>query len=156
MASTSNRDNSGGGPPGQALVWRVWLPRRRPLLSVAVAMLVVVLTAGIAVTHEGLFYPLLTFLVLAAAVSGHYAPIWFRLDGEGVHVASIWGHRTKPWCNLKTYWPNDQDGVAVSASVQRGPLTRASDLYLYFAGNREEVLRYLVYHLSPAQSSDHS
>jgi len=136
---------------GQVLSWRVWLPRRRPLLSVTVAVFVVVMTTAVAVIYGGPFYPLLTAVMLTAAVSAHYAPVHFILDSEGVTIASLWGARKKLWSNLKTYWPNGEDGVAVSSNERRSLLTSARDLYLYIEGNRVEVLEYLSRHLSPAK-----
>ena len=153
MANISSPDKLANSSSEQALDWRVWLPRRRPLRSAGVALLVLMLTVAAALIFDNLFYPLLTVVVLSAAVSGHYVPLHFRLDAAGVTVASLWGRRTKPWEKLKFYWPNGEDGVTVSPSVHRGPLTAARDFYLHFAGNREEVLRYLARHLAPAKKS---
>ncbi len=135
----------------QVLSWRVWLPRRRPLLSVTVAVFVVVMTTAVAVIYGGHFYPLLTAVLLTAAVSAHYAPVRFTLDREGITVASFWGARKKLWSNLRTYWPNGEDEVAVSSNERRSRLTSARDLYLYIEGNRVEVLEYLSRYLSPAK-----
>ncbi len=154
MVSTQDQSktNSSGD---QVLSWRVWLPRRRPLLSVTVAVFVVVLTAGVAVIYGGPFYPLLTAVVLIAAVSAYYVPVRFTLDREGITIASLWGARNKPWSNLKTYWPNGENGVAVSSSERRSFLTSARDLYLYLDGNRAEVLQHLSRHLSPAKRDEY-
>ncbi len=153
MASISSPDKLPNSSSEQALDWRVWLPRRRPLLSVGVALLVAALTVAAAVIFDSPFYAVLTIVVLTAAVSSHYVPLCFRLDSDGLTVASFWGQRTKPWDKLRTYWPNGEDGVTVSPSVHRGPLTAAPAFYLHFAGNREEVLRYLARHLSPAKKN---
>ncbi|MCK4323338.1 MAG: hypothetical protein KAW89_02320 [Armatimonadetes bacterium] len=155
MASTQGHSKTNDSS-GQVLSWRVWLPRRRPLLSVTVAALVVVLTTAVAVIYGGPFYPLLTAVVLTAAVSAHYAPVRFTLDSEGITVASFWGARQKLWSNLKTYWPNRDDAVSVSASERRSLLTSARDLYLYIEGNRAEVLEYLSRHLSPAKRDEYA
>ncbi len=152
MQNQSKTNDSGD----RVLSWRVWLPRRRPLLSVTVAVLVVVLTTAVAVIYGGHFYPLLTALLLTAAVSAHYAPVHFTLDREGITVASLWGARKKLWSNLRTYWPNGEDGVAVSSSECRSPLTSARDLYLYLDGNTAEVLQYLSRHLSPTKRDEHA
>ena len=155
MASTQDQSiTSDSG--GQVLSWRVWLPRRRPLLSVTVAVFIVVLTTAVAVIYGGHFYPLLTAVLLTAAVSAHYAPVRFILDSEGITVASLWGARKKLWGNLRTYWPNGEDGVAVSSSESRNLLTSARDLYLYIQDNRAEVLEYLSRHLSPAKRDEHA
>ncbi len=153
MVNTEGLNKAEESSSEHALNWRVWLPQRRPLLSVGVAILVVALTVAAAVIFDSPFYGMLTIVVLTAAVSGHYVPLDFRLGSDGVTVASFWGRRTKPWGKLKTYWPNGEDGVTVSPSVHRGPLAAARDFYLHFAGNREEVLRYLARHLSPAKKS---
>ena len=152
MQDQSKTNDSGD----QVLSWRVWLPRRRPLLSVTVAVFVVVLTTAVAVIYGGPFYPLLTAVMLTAAVSAHYAPVHFILDSEGITVASFWGARKKLWSNLKTYWPNGEDGVAVSSSECRSLLTSARDLHLYLQGNRAEVLEYLSRHLSPAKRDEYA
>ena len=153
MVNTESPNKPEESSSEQALNWRVWLPQRRPLLSVGVALLVVALTVTAAVIFDSPFYAMLTIVVLTAAVSSHYVPLDFRLDSDGVTVASFWGRRTKPWGKLKTYWPNGEDGVAVSPSVHRGLLAAARDFYLHFAGNREEVLRYLARCLSPVKKS---
>jgi len=139
----------------QVLSWRLWLPRRRPLLSVTAAVFVVVLTTAVAVIYGGPFYPLLTAVVLTAAVSAHYVPVRFTLDREGITVASLWGARKKLWNNLKTYWPNGEDGVVVSSNERRSLLTSAHNLYLYLEGNRAEVLEYLSRYLSPAKRDEY-
>jgi len=154
MASTQDQIITNDSS-GQVLSWRVWLPRRRPLLSVTVAVFVVVLTTAVAVIYGGAFYPLLTAVLLTAAVSAHYAPVRFTLDSEGITVASLWGARKKLWSNLKTYWPNGEDGMAVSSNERRSRLTSARDLYLYFEGNRAEVLEYLSRYLSPAKRDEY-
>ncbi len=153
MASTNSQGQPDQSSPEQPLTWRVWLPRKRPLLSVVVTLVVVGLVVGVAYTYGGVFYPVLALLVLVAAISGHYMPSKFTLDAEGVTVASVWGRRTKPWENLKTYWPNGDHGVTVSPTVRPGPLTLARDIYLHYEDNREEVLRYLARHLSPGKTS---
>ncbi len=155
MASTQDQSETNDSGD-QVLSWRLWLPRRRPLLSVTVAVFVVVLTTAVAVIYGGPFYPLLTAVLLTAAISAHYAPVRFTLDSEGVTIASLWGARKKLWSNLKTYWPNGEDGVSVSASERRGFLSSASDLYLYLEGNRAEVLEYLSRHLSPAKRDEYA
>jgi len=121
-----------------------------------VAVFVVVLTTAVAVIYGGHFYPLLTAAVLTAAVSAHYTPVRFTLDSEGITVASLWGARNKPWSNLKTYWPNGEDGVAVSSSEYRSLLISAHDLYLYIEGNRAEVLEHLSCYLSPAKKDEYA
>ena len=154
MASTQDQSKTNDSD-GQVMSWRVWLPRRRPLLSVIVAVFVVVLTTAVAVIYGGHFYPLLTAVLLTAAVSAHYAPVRFILDSEGITVTSLWGARKKLWSNLKTYWPNAEDGVVVSSNERRSLLTSAHNLYLYLEGNRAEVLEYLSRHLSPAKRDEY-
>ncbi len=153
MATTQSQGQPQQSSPEQALTWRVWLPRRRPLLSAGVALFIVALTVATALLSDSPFYPVLVLIVLSAAVSGHYVPFRFTLDSEGVTVASMWGRRTKPWDKLKTYWPSGDDCVTVSPSVHRGPLTAARDIYLYSGDNRAEVLQYLTWYLSPAKKS---
>ncbi len=155
MASTQDQSKTNDSGD-EVLSWRLWLPRRRPLLSVTVAVFVVVLTTAVAVIYGGAFYPLLTAVLLTAAVSAHYAPVRFTLDSEGITVASLWGARKKLWSNLKTYWPNGEDGVSVSARERRGLLSSAADLYLYLEGNRAEVLEYLSRHLSPTKRDEYA
>ena len=154
--STEDQSKMNYANDGQVLSWRVWLPHRRPLLSVTVAVFVVVLTTAVAVIYGGPFYPLLTAVVLIAAVSAHYAPVRFTLDGEGITVASLWGARKKPWSNLKTYWPNGDDAVSVSASGRRSLLSSACDLYLHLDGNSAEVLEHLSRYLSPAKKDKYA
>ena len=154
MASTQDQRKANDSGD-QVLSWRVWLPRRQPLLSVTVAVFVVVLTTAVAVVYGGPFHPLLTAVMLMAAVSAHYAPVRFIIDSEGITVASLWGARKKLWKSLKTYWPNGSDGVVVSSNERRSLLTSARDLYLYIEGNRAEVLRYLSRHLSPAKRDEY-
>lgn len=151
MASTQDHSKPKGGSSDQVLTWRVWLPRRRPLLSVGIALFVVALPVAVAYFYDSRFYPLLTLLVLVAAVSSHYVPIYFQLDAEGITVMSIWGRRIKPWAKIKTYYPNGDDGVSVSPAASRGLLAVSRDIYLYFEDNREAVLRYLTRYLSPAK-----
>ena len=155
MASTKNQDKTEKSASDQVLTWRVWLPRKRPVLSIVIALIIIALTTAVALIYRHPFYPLLTAVVLAAAVSGHYVPFRFTLNCEGVTIENIWGRRTKPWDKLKTYWPNGNDGVAVNPSDDRGPLAAVRDLYLYFAGNQDEVLRYLARHLSPVKKSEY-
>jgi len=154
--STKNPNSIDGDSTEQVITWRVWPPRRRPLLSVTVAVFVVVLTAAVAAMYSSPFYPLLTAVVLIAAISAHYAPMRFTLDSEGITVASLWGARKKLWSNLKTYWPNGEDGVAVSSSECRNLLTSARDLYLYLDDNRSEVLEHLSCYLSPAKKDENA
>ncbi len=152
----STQDQSKTNDSGdQVLSWRVWLPRRRPLLSVTVAVFIVVLTTAVAVIYGGPFYPLLTAVVLTAAVSAHYASVHFIIDSEGITVASFWGTRKKLWSNLRTYWPHGDDGVAVSSSECRSLLNSVSDLYLYLDDNTAEVLQYLSRYLSPAKRDEY-
>ncbi len=155
MANTQDQSKTNDSG-GQVLSWRVWLPRRRPLLSVTVAVFVVVLTTAVAAIYGGPFYPLLTAVLLTAAVSAHYAPVRFTLDGEGITVASLWGAHKKPWSNLKTYWPNGDDAVSVSASGRRSLLSSACDLYLHLDGNSAEVLEHLSRYLSPAKKDKYA
>ncbi len=129
------------------LCWRTWSAGRHPLVAAVVAIFVLALTVGVYFAFDSPMYPVLTLLVLGAALSPYYLPVRFTLDDQGLTVSSLLGHRQKLWSAFSAYFPNGKDGVLVSPIARRGLVSATRGIYLPYANNREAVLEYLGRHL---------
>ena len=129
------------------LCWRTWSAGRHPLVAAVAAIFVLGLTAGVYFAFGSPMYPVLTLLVLGAALSPYYLPARFTLDNEGLTVSSLLGHRQKLWSAFSAYFPNGEDGVLVSPIARQGLVSATRGIYLPYANNREAVLEYLARHL---------
>ena len=136
------------------LGWSAWPAARKPVVAVVVAMFVLGLVIGVYFAYGNAIYPVMTFVVLGAAMCPYYLPTRFALDQEGITVSSLLGKRKKLWRGLITYFPDGDGGVLVSPLAHRGLLSRGRGIYLPYAGNRDRVLTYLCKHLPEGQVAE--
>jgi hypothetical protein len=86
------------------------------------------------------------FAILFLSLSAYFLPTRYRIDGDGVEVATAFGRTSRPWSGLATY-------VADARGVSLSPYRRASwlDAYrgvrLLSQGNRGDVLGAVAAHL---------
>lgn len=129
------------------LEWRVHLLRRAPRKAVAVclAILAVGVVAYFSVQH--LLFALAAMLLLAGALSDFLFPIRFRLTRRDVASYNLLSIRKLPWERVRRVYEMP-DGVKLSPLRRPSRLEAFRGVYLWFDGNRDEVLT-VIHKLMP-------
>ena len=122
--------------------WQVWPARERPLLSIGLIVLLIVVWVGVEVIYREVIWVFLAVVLLLGTVAPFFVITRYRLDEEGVSVQRYFATTRKRWAELRSYYP-DQNGVLVSPFSRPSRLENFRGLYLRFGGNREAVLNVL-------------
>lgn len=128
--------------PTSELEWQVWPARERPLLSIGLIVLLIVVWVGVGVIYREVIWVFLAVVLLLGAVAPFFVITRYRLDEEGVSTQRYFATTRKRWAELRSYYP-DQNGVLVSPFSRPSRLENFRGLYLRFGGNREAVLNVL-------------
>lgn len=129
-------EERGGGP---ALAWRTWPAAERPAQAAAVGLAILAATFGLGAWGRDAVLGGAAFAILFLSLSAYFLPTRYRIDGDGVEVATAFGRTSRPWSGLATY-------VADARGVTLSPYRRASWLETYrgvrllFHRNRDDVL----------------
>ena len=130
------------------MTWQVWWPQRHPLHATLAVVFVFALAIAVHFSFESSVYPVLTILILGAAILEAYLPVRFTLDQEGVTKGTVLRCRRKRWSQLVAYYPHGDDGVLVTVSPHRRRLRAySSGIYLQYGNNRRAVLNYTAKYL---------
>lgn len=128
------------------LTWRAWPAAARPAQAVVVGLALLAATFGLGAYGGDALLGGVAFAILFLSLSAYFLPTRYRIDGDGVEVATAFGRTSRRWSGLATY-------VADARGVTLSPYRRASWLETYrgvrllFQGNRDDVLRALAPHL---------
>ena len=132
---------------GERLEWRVWPAAQRPVLSVAVAVLCLLL-AGVAIwTFGSAWYGFIALLVLAVTLAPHYFPTTYVLDAERIVTRGGGGNAERTWEAFRVALDLGDRVVLSPLTDTRRWLARRRSITLRLDGNHDEVLAFVARHV---------
>jgi hypothetical protein len=131
-----------------ALGWRAWPAAERPAQAIAVGLAMITAGLGLGVYGGDAFLAGVIVAVLFLSLSAYFLPTRFRIDNEGVEVASPFGKRHRRWEALRSY-NADGRGVTLSPYTRPSWLESYRGLRLLFHRNRDQVLKRVAARLEP-------
>lgn len=126
---------------GPSLEWTVHPVKRRPWVSVAVSMFIVVVVVLVRITTESQAFAVLAMIVMAASLAKFYFPTKYRLDCKGVTVKTTTQTLVKEWKLYRSCYP-DKNGILLSPFAGTSRLENFRGIYLMFQDNSEAVTAY--------------
>jgi len=140
-------------PAGPVLEWKSHPASRRPMITVAVSVFVLICAGLVFSLTASKAFATLALLVLFASLAKYYFPTRFRLDADGVTVKTMTQTLHKAWSMYRSYYP-DRNGVLLSPFPSPSRLENFRGLYLMFAGNGDEVVQFVGDHISKTSAED--
>lgn len=137
MATTSEPPAARAGADG-VLEWTVWPARESRLLSAAVALAILALSALVVLSYQSVWYGVMLLVALVAATASHYLPTTYRLDDEGVALRTPITTVCRPWSAFAAYF-SDTGGLFLSPGSRLTWLTQRRGLYLRCPDRLAEV-----------------
>lgn len=132
----------------ETLEWQLWPAAQRPVISVAVVALALVL-AWVAIWSFGsAWYGFITLLVLAMALASHYFPTTYHLDEARVVTRGGAGNVEREWEAFRLAVDLGDRIVLSPLSDPRKWLARRRSVTLLLAGNHDEVLAFVARHVA--------
>jgi hypothetical protein len=126
---------------GPVLEWTVHPVKRRPLVSVAVSVFIIVVVALVRITTESQAFAVLALVVMAASLAKFYFPTKYRLDSKGVTVKTTTQTLVKQWTLYRSCYA-DKNGILLSPFTSTSRLENFRGIYLMFQDNSEAVTAY--------------
>lgn len=139
----------GTGAGDTTLEWTVWPARSRPLLSIAVAALVLGLSVAAVLVYRSPWYGVMVTGGLFVATVGYYLPTRYRLDAAGVDLRTPLSSLSRRWDGFATCFEDDE-GILLSPSTRLTCAARHRGIYLRFGHNTEAVTEFVHRHVKPA------
>lgn len=142
------------GIEGSALEWTAWPAAERPAQAAAVASAVAAASLGLGAYGGDALLGVASLAVLFLSLSRYFLPTRYRIDEEGVEVASWMGRSRRPWHGLRSY-AADARGVSLTPYARRSWLEAYRSLRLLYGRNsrgpirRPEVLAAVAAHVAP-------
>ena len=132
--------------PGAVLEWRCHPVTRRPSVSIAVSLFVIVVAMAVSYSTDSRVFTVLALVVMLGSLAKFYFPTSYKLTDETVAVKTTTTTITKSWSQYRSFYP-DKNGVLLSPFAQPSRLENFRGLYLMFADNRDEVIAFVRAHI---------
>lgn len=159
MTDSENRQvdapkSAGSSSPeiGPALEWTVHPVKRRPLVSVAVSMFVILVAVCVYTWMESHWFTILALLIMLGSLAKFYFPTHYKLTDRGVTVKTTTQTLVKEWKLYRSCYP-DKKGILLSPFVQPSRLENFRGLYIMFEGNKDAVTAFVRERIALAQKS---
>jgi len=136
-------DQPDDGEAGERLEWTVWPAAQRPVLSVAVGLIVLGFCVAAVWSFGNPGYGLLGFVVLCVALQAHFVPTHYQLGGHEVTVRGLGGGR---WNWSEVPYALDFGAMIALSPTPEPPRDRQGKRRLVLLrpeGNRAEIMAYL-------------
>ncbi|HCU35069.1 MAG TPA: hypothetical protein DGT21_06275 [Armatimonadetes bacterium] len=135
-----------------ALEWTVWPARRRPVLSIIVAALILGLSVGAVLVYQSPWYGVMVTGGLFVATVSYYLPTRYRLDAEGVGLRTPLSSLRRSWDGFAVCF-EDHEGLLLSPSSRLTWAARHRGVYLRFEHNSQAVREFVHRHVKSAGST---
>ena len=154
MASDKDSQNEqSAGHDGVALEWTCHPVRRKPLVSVAVTVFILVVSAIVFYSTDSRLFTILALLVMSASLAKFYFPTTYRLTDDKIMVKTTTQTLYKDWSQYRSCYP-DKNGILLSPFAAPSRLENFRGLYLMFAGNKNEVTAFVRERLAAGHDSE--
>lgn len=143
------------GEPGAALEWRCHPVKRRPSVSIAVSVFVMVVAMAVFYSTDSRAFTVLALVVMLGSLAKFYFQTSYKLTDETVSVKTTTTTITKSWAQYRSFYP-DKNGVLLSPFAEPSRLENFRGLYLMFSDNRDDVIAFVKAHIGRTSQPDAS
>jgi len=140
---------------GEILEWRCHPVRRRPIVSAAVTLFIVLVVVSVFYATDSRAFAVLALVVMLLSLAKFYFPTDFKLTADDVTVKTTTQTLVKHWSQYRSFYP-DKNGVLLSPFPEPSRLENFRGLYLMFAGNRDEVVSFVAAHIGKKAEATNS
>lgn len=146
--SVNSKDKPPSTPEnsGRTLEWTCHPVKRRPLFSIGITILVLLIIAAIFNTTQSLFFGLLAFVIMFVSLAKFYFPTHYRLSEKGVTVKTTTQTMAKNWSDYRSFYP-DKNGILLSPFAEPSRLENFRGLYVMFNKNKDDVVSFVKSHI---------
>jgi len=131
------------GPAPSQLQWTVHPARRRPALTVATGVLVVLVLVLVYVSFLQIGAVILSAALLLGSLAPYWAPTRFELTPEGVAVfGPLPVRQWRPWTDFRAF-ESATNGVLVTPFLRPSRLDNFRGIFLRTEDNRRAVVEFL-------------
>ncbi|MCX6835221.1 MAG: hypothetical protein NTW07_08845 [candidate division Zixibacteria bacterium] len=123
---------------GPTLAWSVHPMKRKPLVSAAVTLFVILIALVVYGWMQSLWFMMLALLIMLGSLAKFYFPTNYKLSGRGVTVKTTTQKLFKEWGIYRSCYP-DKKGILLSPFAEPSRLENFRGLYVMFEGNSEPV-----------------
>lgn len=131
----------------EILEWMTHPLRRKPLIATIVTIFI--FTIGFIVYYMTVSkaFTTLALVVLFASLTKFYFPTKFRLTDKKITIKTTTQTISKDWSIYRSYYP-DNNGILLSPFANPSRLENFRGMYLIFADNKEDVVRFVKTHIN--------
>jgi hypothetical protein len=115
--------------------------------ALALPAIIACVSVAVGVSLESAPWALAAAGLLTAMVARYFAPTRYTLDAQGVRARFLGRERRRAWSEVRALYRH-RDGVHLSPFPRPSRLDPFRGIYVRFAGNREEVLRFCERHVA--------
>jgi hypothetical protein len=123
---------------GPVLAWTVHPMKRKPIISFAVTVFVMLIALVVYGWTQSLWFMMLALVIMLGSLAKFYFPTSFKLSGRGVTVKTTTQTLFKEWSIYRSCYP-DKKGILLSPFADPSRLENFRGLYVMFEGNSEQV-----------------
>ncbi len=132
---------------GPSLSWKCHPATRKPLVTIAVTLFVLLVTAAVFYSTDSRTFAVLTLLIMFGSLAKFYFPTSYTLTDEGIIIKTTTQTLRKEWSLYRSYYP-DKNGILLSPFVRPTRLENFRGLYVMFNNNKDEVIAFVKAHIS--------
>ncbi|MCD6249377.1 MAG: hypothetical protein J7J98_03470 [candidate division Zixibacteria bacterium] len=133
-----------GEPPdeGELLEWTCHPVKRKPLVSAAVTLFIILVVVAIYMTTYSRMFTLLGLVILLMSLAKFYFPTRFKMSESGVTIKTTTQTLFKEWGIYRSCYP-DKKGILLSPFVEPSRIENFRGLYVMFEGNADVVTAFV-------------
>jgi len=135
--------------------WSCHPVKRKPLLSLGVTLLVLLIIALVYNTTQSLWFGLLAFVVMYLSLAKFYLPTHYQLSDKNVTIKTTTQTIQKNWKEFRSAYP-DKNGILLSPFTEPTRLENFRGLYLMFNNNRDDVVSFVNSHIDKTPDDSNS
>ncbi len=126
---------------GATLEWTCHPVKRKPLVSAAVTVLILVVGAAVLYIMQSLLFAVFSMVVMFAALAKFFFPTSYRLSDRRIMIKTTTQTLYKDWVIYRSCYA-DRNGVLLSPFAEPSRLENFRGLYIMFNNNRDEVIAF--------------
>lgn len=127
---------------GETLAWTCHPVKRKPLVSAAVSLLILIVGAAVLYIMQSGLFAVFSMVVMFAALAKFYWPTSYRLSDRRIMIKTTTQTLYKDWKVYRSCYP-DKNGVLLSPFTEPSRLENFRGLYIMFSNNRDEVTAFV-------------
>jgi hypothetical protein len=143
---------------GETLEWTCHPVKRKPLVSAAVMVLILVVGAAVLSFMQSGLFAVFSVVVMFAALAKFFFPTSYRLSDRRIMIKTTTQTLYKDWVIYRSCYP-DKNGILLSPFAEPSRLENFRGLFIMFSENRDEVTEFVKArvggkHLKEAETTD--